>query len=401
MANRTDVEKVNVDAVRSEIRQVLINQKANACPIAVRLAWHAAGTFDKRDGSGGCNGATMRFAPESSDPANAGLSIVRDLLLPVKKRHPELTYADLWAVAGCAAIEFLGGPRVEVFLGRSDDADGRRCPANGRLPDAAQGAAHIRDVFHRMGFDDREIVALSGAHTLGRCHQVRSGFDGPWTRNPLKFDNTFFRNLIHMEWRPRQWDGPLQYEDVLTGELMMLPTDMALKTDPSFRVHAERYAADEAAFFHEFAGAFAKLIALGVPAPLKRDLSSAQRAGVELREAAMHGSLSVVQKHARDADVDEPEANSGRTALHKAAFWGHEKTVEYIVATLHANVNAQDVMGDTPLHDAVRFGHTAVVRILLANKANPTLRNRDGKDAAAVAKDYDKPDILALLKSKL
>ena len=33
----------------------------------------------------------------------------------------------------------------------------------------------------RMGFNDQEIVALSGAHTLGRCHADRSGFVGPWT----------------------------------------------------------------------------------------------------------------------------------------------------------------------------------------------------------------------------
>jgi hypothetical protein len=31
-----------------------------------------------------------------------------------------------------------------------------------------------------MGFDDREMVALIGAHALGRCHTDRSGFDGPW-----------------------------------------------------------------------------------------------------------------------------------------------------------------------------------------------------------------------------
>ncbi|GLE10994.1 hypothetical protein PINS_up023286 [Pythium insidiosum] len=29
---------------------------------------------------------------------------------------------------------------------------------------------HVRDVFYRMGFDDREIVALLGAHAIGRCY---------------------------------------------------------------------------------------------------------------------------------------------------------------------------------------------------------------------------------------
>jgi hypothetical protein len=32
-----------------------------------------------------------------------------------------------------------------------------------------------------MGFNDREIVALLGAHALGRCHTDRSGYWGPWT----------------------------------------------------------------------------------------------------------------------------------------------------------------------------------------------------------------------------
>jgi catalase (peroxidase I) len=39
---------------------------------------------------------------------------------------------------------------------------------DGRLPDAAQGAQHVRDIFYRMGFNDQEIVALLGAHALGR-----------------------------------------------------------------------------------------------------------------------------------------------------------------------------------------------------------------------------------------
>jgi cytochrome c peroxidase len=53
-------------------------------PVLVRLAWHASGTFDKVTGTGGSNGATMRFAPEGGHGANAGLSAARDFLEPVK-----------------------------------------------------------------------------------------------------------------------------------------------------------------------------------------------------------------------------------------------------------------------------------------------------------------------------
>ena len=116
-----------------------------------------------------------------------------------------------------------------------------------------------------MGFDDREIVILSGAHTLGRCHIARSGFDGPWTRHPLKFDNQYFKNLVNLKWVPRKWDGPLQYEDEETGELMMLPTDLCLIQDESFKKYVEEYAADEQKFFDDFAAAFSKLLALGTP----------------------------------------------------------------------------------------------------------------------------------------
>jgi cytochrome c peroxidase len=31
----------------------------------------------------------------------------------------------------------------------------------------------FKQIFYRMGFDDREIVALSGAHAVGRCHPDR------------------------------------------------------------------------------------------------------------------------------------------------------------------------------------------------------------------------------------
>lgn len=226
MANRHYDNEFYDNAVRAAVTAAIINKKANVCPFTIRLAWHASGTFDKSDPSpraGGSNGATMRFAHEIDDDANAGLAIMQDILKPVKKKFPDISYADLWTMAGTQALALTGGPRVAFGYGRKDDPDNTTCPPLGRLPDAAQGAQHLRDVFYRMGFGDKEIVALSGAHTLGSCHRTRSGFDGPWTTNPLKFDNDYFVNLLNITWKVRKWEGPKQYTDP-SGKLMMLPT---------------------------------------------------------------------------------------------------------------------------------------------------------------------------------
>lgn len=144
-------------------------------PLLVRLAWHASGTYDAKTRTGGSNGATMRFAPECQDPANAGLEYARLFLEPIKSQYPWITYADLWTLAGVVAIKEMGGPKINWRPGRTDEA---KVPPNGRLPDAAQGASHIRDVFYRMGFNDAEIIALCGAHCLGSCHKDRSGYQG-------------------------------------------------------------------------------------------------------------------------------------------------------------------------------------------------------------------------------
>ena len=60
------------------------------------------------------------------------------------------------------------GPHIKWRPGRKDQDDSTKCPPDGRLPDGAKGSPHLRDIFYRMGFNDQEIVALSGAHALGR-----------------------------------------------------------------------------------------------------------------------------------------------------------------------------------------------------------------------------------------
>ena len=336
----------------------------------------------------------MRFAPEASDPANAGLSIIRDMLHPVQTNNPGISSGDLWTAAGAAAVEFTGGPLIPHKYGRVDFPDASYCPPNGLIPDASKGADHLRDMFGRMGFNDQEIVALSGAHTLGRCHLTRSGYDGPWTHTPLNFNNEYFKNLMNLEWQEKQWDGPVQYEDVATKKLMMLPTDMALRTDPIFRIHARRYADNQQLFFDHFAAVYSKLLGLGVPeAPDPNRFKSTTeknklQAGVEFREHAMHGSIEKVMYYREQGADVEGIDGVGRTAFHKAAFWGHIHVIKYLVEDCHANPNCTDYNGDTPLHDAARFAHESVVNALIAAGADLTIRNNDGRTPLEVAKEY-------------
>mmetsp|Transcript_14584 Transcript_14584/g.50825 ORF Transcript_14584/g.50825 Transcript_14584/m.50825 type:complete len:347 (-) Transcript_14584:239-1279(-) len=239
-------------------------------PVLVRLAWHASGTYVAKTGEGGSAGATMRFKPESEDGANAGLHVARALLEPVKRKFPGISYADLWTLAACVAIEEMGGPKIEWRPGRSDAAPTDPVPPNGRLPDAAQGASHVRDVFYRMGFSDREIVALAGAHALGRCHADRSGFEGPWTRAPTTFSNEYFRLLLDETWTEKKVkSGNVQLRNK-ADDLMMLPADLAIRNDPKFRPFVEEYAKNEEVFFKDFAAAFKKLIENGVKFPAEK-----------------------------------------------------------------------------------------------------------------------------------
>jgi cytochrome c peroxidase len=210
----------------------------------------------------------MRYEAEGGDPANAGLQHARVFLETVKEKHPWITYADLWTLAGVVAIKEMGGPSIPWSGGRTDYVDDSKLPTRGRLPDATQGAHHLRWIFNRMGFNDQEIVALSGAHNLGRCHADRSGFEGPWVNSPTRFSNQYFRLLLSLKWKKKTLKNGLEqfvhYDEDTETELMMLPTDITLTRDPSFRKYVELYATDKDQFFADFSKVFDKLMELGI-----------------------------------------------------------------------------------------------------------------------------------------
>jgi len=379
---------VHRTALESDIRSAIMNKKVNACPMAIRLAWHSSGTFEKEGGTGGSDGASMRFEPESTDGANAGLNMMRDMLLPVSAKNPDVSKADIWCAAGAFAVEASGGPKIDLAFCRSDEKPKANYPENGRLPDASQGAQHLRDVFYRMGFDDQEIVILSGAHTLGRMHLSRSGFDGPWTSNPLKFDNEYYKFLLERTWVKKDYAGNDMFEDKESGKYNMLPTDIALITDAKFKPFVEKYAADEKAFFDDFAKAFAKLMANGTKNtnPGAQPEVSAKEADTKaFRDYSMHGSEREVRRLAATADCAAADPATGRTAVHFAAFWGHSHLIAFLTGECKVPANVQDANGDTALHDAAQFGHVDVIKSLLAAGADKALKNKAGQTPLQVA----------------
>ena len=81
---RTDIEK-------------LMAKDGDFGPTMVRLAWHSSGTYDKMSKTGGNGGGTIRFKEELAHGGNAGLDKAVAKLEPVHRKHPTVSYADLFA----------------------------------------------------------------------------------------------------------------------------------------------------------------------------------------------------------------------------------------------------------------------------------------------------------------
>lgn len=278
--------------------------QVNCNPIMVRLAWHDSGTYDQRikdfPQRGGANGS-IRFDPELSFGANASLDKALGYCERTHQKYPNVSWADLIQLASATAIEMAGGPKIDMKYGRvsagpndavqSDSREG--FGGNAGLPDAKPGddgtfgcgassaAEHLRNVFgKKMGFTDQEIVAISGAHTIGRAFKDRSGTcpfgygdktaskytksesiarkDGAegigmaggaaWTKNWLTFDNSYYSQA---------------HTAAGDDDLLHFPTDSCLYTDAVFKPFFEKYAKDQSAFFVDYAKAHKKLSELG------------------------------------------------------------------------------------------------------------------------------------------
>jgi len=225
--------------LEDEVREFLVElMPVEHAPAHVRLAFHDAGTYDAQTGTGGAHGSIhLKDELQRGDNTGWGQACM-ELLAEAKEQYPSVSWADLVALGGAAAIQKCGGPVMRIGLGRTD-ADVVAPPH--RLPAGYESAGMLKRMFARMGLAPRDLVVLSGAHTLGFTQRK------PFTHDPWVFSNSYYTQLV------TQKDSAL------------LNTDGALLDDPELRPFVELYAEDQERFAADFAEAYYRMTWLGHP----------------------------------------------------------------------------------------------------------------------------------------
>ena len=169
----------------------------------VRLAFHDV--FGQGLTSNGCI--------DFSEPANNGLqTIVSQLTASWLPFSAKISRADFWVLAATLAIQFSSTPAavgsgplpaspgtltLPFLVGRLDAAT---CNDVGLLPGAGFSWAQSAAFFGRVGLSVTNIVALFGAHALGRAEFQNSGFDGGWTTTQSSFSNAYYAQMLGIPW---------------------------------------------------------------------------------------------------------------------------------------------------------------------------------------------------------
>lgn len=196
-------------AARSEIKSI-INEFGQGMALAskfVRLGFH--------DCVGGCDGCV-----DMTDGDNGGLDVPIEALEPIVDMfsHYGVTRADIWVLAalqgaygnqedGSAdnrnfAMNWYGRPNCEDLNEASNCVDGLCTQDRGpvrHLPSADLDTAGLLEYFAtEFGFDERDTVAIMGAHTLGTLSQENSGYNGPngWLGDSRTMNNEYYNDLI-------------------------------------------------------------------------------------------------------------------------------------------------------------------------------------------------------------
>lgn len=248
----------------------------DSAPSFLRLAFHDAAT--KRSDGQGPNGS-IRFELTRNESIGPSLRQALQFIEEIVGKC-QVSWADAIAVSGAAVVEALGGPKIDVPTGRRDVT---MEDAENRLPDGSLTSGTIRDYFRQLGFSDEELVALLGAHTIGRWTSLlgvqpacmaeeglkfwicsrEQGRRLPFTSRPTLFNNDYFKDVLEFERRQKMPRPTKRYKDRADGglpALYLLPSDIGLLYDAALHRQVEKFALDQAAFFAAFSTAYLKLV---------------------------------------------------------------------------------------------------------------------------------------------
>ncbi|PAN04925.1 hypothetical protein PAHAL_1G102100 [Panicum hallii] len=166
--------------------------------------------------------------------------------------------ADILALATREAVVALNGTTWPLLLGRRDSRTANQSQANSDLPSPGSNLDTLIAAFARKGFTATELVALSGAHTVGLAHCVNVD-QSQMQRCRVPTADGLMAALDDQT--PERFDSA--YYDKL-GKRGLLRSDRVLTSRPDLDAQVRSYSASEAAFFADFASAMKKMSEVGV-----------------------------------------------------------------------------------------------------------------------------------------
>ncbi|XP_050209097.1 peroxidase 66-like [Mercurialis annua] len=190
-----------------------------------------------------------------------------------------ISCADIIAIAARDVVAMSGGPYWNVLKGRKD---GRVSKANDtiNLPAPTFNATQLIQSFAKRGLGVKDMVALSGGHTLGfshcssfeaRLHNFSSVHDidpsmnsefAEKLRNKCPQPNADHTAGEFLDTTSAAFDNDY-YKQIIKGK-GVFGSDQALLGDYRTRWIVETFAQDQSLFFREFAASMVKLGNIGV-----------------------------------------------------------------------------------------------------------------------------------------
>ncbi|KAK9920289.1 hypothetical protein M0R45_028847 [Rubus argutus] len=216
---------------------------------------------------------TASFTGEKTAAPNAnslrGFDVIDTIKSQLETLCPKVfSCADILAVAARDSVVALGGPSWTVQLGRRDSTTASLSAANANIPAPTLNLSALITAFSNKGFNAKELVALSGSHTIGqaRCTTFRTRL-----YNEANIDSSFATSLKakcpssggDANLSPLDVTTPNTFDNAyfknLKSQKGLLHSDQQLFSGGSTDSQVNAYSSNPGSFSTDFANAMVKM----------------------------------------------------------------------------------------------------------------------------------------------